>query len=68
MLADLNVIDHARLSLHPPVLVADLPAGGTRLMQAADGYIATIKRGDVIAEHGELTGARPGRLQRGPLG
>ncbi len=37
-------------------------------MQAADGYIATIKRGDVIAENGELTGARPGRLQRGPLG
>ena len=63
MLADLNVIDHDRLTLHPPVLVADLPAGGTRLMQAAEGYVATIKRGDVIAEHGELTGARPGRLQ-----
>jgi N-acyl-D-aspartate/D-glutamate deacylase len=65
-LADLNVIDHERLTLHPPVLVADLPAGGTRLMQAADGYLATIKRGEVIAEGGELTGARPGRLQRGP--
>jgi N-acyl-D-aspartate/D-glutamate deacylase len=65
MLADLNVIDHDHLTLHPPVLVADLPAGGTRLMQAADGYIATIKRGEVIAEAGELTGARPGRLQRG---
>jgi len=68
MLADLNVIDHDRLTLHPPVLVDDLPAGGTRLMQAADGYVATMKRGDVIAEHGELTGARPGRLQRGPVG
>jgi N-acyl-D-aspartate/D-glutamate deacylase len=51
--------------LHPPVLVADLPAGGTRLMQAAEGYAATIKRGEVIAAGGELTGARPGRLQRG---
>jgi len=67
MLADLNVIDHDRLTLHPPVLVADLPAGGTRLMQAADGYVATIKRGEVIAEGGELTGARPGRLQRGSV-
>ena len=64
MLADLNVIDHDRLTLHPPVLVADLPAGGTRLMQAADGYAATIKRGEVIVEAGELTGVRPGRLQR----
>ena len=65
MLADLNVIDHDHLTLHPPVLVADLPAGGTRLMQAADGYAATIKRGEVIAAGGVLTGARPGRLQRG---
>ncbi len=65
MLADLNVIDHDQLTLHPPELVADLPAGGTRLMQAADGYIATIKRGEIIAERGALTGARPGRLQRG---
>ena len=64
MLADLNVIDHERLTLHPPELIADLPAGGTRLMQAADGYVATIKRGVAIAGHGALTGNRPGRLQR----
>jgi N-acyl-D-aspartate/D-glutamate deacylase len=65
MLADINVIDFDRLTLHPPELIADLPAGGTRLMQAADGYVATIKRGEVIAMDGKLTGARPGRLQRG---
>ena len=63
-LADLNLIDFDRLRLHPPHLVADLPAGGTRLLQDADGYVATIKRGAVIAEEGNLTGARPGRLQR----
>ncbi len=63
-LADLNLIDLDRLTLHPPHLVADLPAGGTRLLQEADGYVATVKRGDIIAENGELTGARPGRLQR----
>ena len=65
-LADLNLIDHDRLALHPPRLVDDLPAGGTRLMQTADGYVATIKRGTVTVDGGTLTGERPGRLQRGP--
>ncbi len=63
--ADLNVIDHDTLAARPPALVADLPAGGTRLMQSATGYTATIKNGVVIAADGELTGERPGRLQRG---
>jgi N-acyl-D-aspartate/D-glutamate deacylase len=64
-LADINIIDHERLALKPPRLVDDLPAGGTRLMQPAEGYVATIKRGIVTAENGTLTGERPGRLQRG---
>jgi N-acyl-D-aspartate/D-glutamate deacylase len=67
-LADLNVIDLDRLRVRPPHLVADLPAGGTRLLQEAEGYRATIKRGDVTVADGELTGVRPGRLQRGPQG
>jgi N-acyl-D-aspartate/D-glutamate deacylase len=62
--ADLNVIDFERLQLRPPRIVADLPAGGSRLMQQADGFRATLVRGVVIAEHGSLTGARPGRLVR----
>ncbi len=64
-LADLNVIDHAALNVGAPKLVADLPAGGTRLLQAVSGYVATLKRGVVIAQNGQLTGAHPGRLQRG---
>ena len=40
--ADLNVIDHAALRLHRPVITHDLPAGGRRLDQTADGYVATI--------------------------
>ncbi|MFV0526860.1 MAG: N-acyl-D-amino-acid deacylase family protein [Acidimicrobiales bacterium] len=64
-LADLNVIDYDRLLIHPPHLVSDLPAGGTRLMQEAEGYVATIKGGEVVAAEGELTGAHPGTLQRG---
>jgi N-acyl-D-amino-acid deacylase len=65
-LADLNVIDLDRLALRPPHIVADLPAGGTRLLQEAVGYVATIKRGVTTVEAGELTGERPGSLQRGP--
>jgi N-acyl-D-aspartate/D-glutamate deacylase len=64
-LADLNVIDPDAIAVRPPQLVADLPAGGTRLMQTARGYDATIKLGVAIAEHGELTGDRPGRLVLG---
>ncbi|KUI29892.1 amidohydrolase [Mycobacterium sp. IS-1742] len=63
--ADLNVIDHAALRLHKPVVVHDLPAGGKRLDQTADGYVATVVSGVVIAERGVPTDARPGRLIRG---
>jgi N-acyl-D-amino-acid deacylase len=63
--ADLNVIDHAALQLHKPVVTYDLPAGGRRLNQTADGYVATIVSGEVIAENSVPTEARPGRLVRG---
>jgi N-acyl-D-aspartate/D-glutamate deacylase len=63
--ADLNVIDHARLRLHKPVITHDLPAGGRRLDQTADGYVATVVSGEVIAENGVPTAARPGKLIRG---
>ncbi|MGD9618851.1 MAG: amidohydrolase family protein [Mycolicibacterium sp.] len=63
--ADLNVVDAPALRLHKPVVVNDLPAGGRRLDQTADGYVATIVSGEVIAEHGVPTDARPGALVRG---
>jgi len=66
MLADLNVIDHDNLTLRAPEMVFDLPAGGRRLVQRAEGYRATIKRGQVIYRDGEPTGALPGQLIRGP--
>ncbi len=62
---DVNVIDHAGLTLHKPVIVHDLPGGGRRLDQTADGYVATIVSGEVIAENGVPTSARPGKLIRG---
>jgi N-acyl-D-aspartate/D-glutamate deacylase len=63
--ADLNVIDHEQLRLHKPVVTYDLPAGGRRLDQTADGYVATIVSGEIIAENGKPTAARPGKLVRG---
>ena len=63
--ADLNVIDFDRLTLHAPYIVHDLPAGGRRLMQKADGYEATLVAGEIIQRGGEATGAKPGRLVRG---
>lgn len=62
--ADLNIIDLSGLRLHHPELRHDLPAGGKRLVQRADGYTATIVSGTPIFENGEDTGARPGRLVR----
>ncbi len=62
--ADINVINHRSLRLREPRLVADLPAGGTRLLQASEGYVATIVAGEITREHDEFTGARPGRLVR----
>jgi N-acyl-D-aspartate/D-glutamate deacylase len=64
--ADVNVIDFDRLQLRPPEMHHDLPAGGRRLLQRADGYVTTIASGQVIYESGEHTGALPGRLIRGP--
>lgn len=62
---DLNVIDHAALSLHRPHKVDDLPGGASRLVQRASGYVATVKSGEVTFAGGEHTGALPGRLLRG---
>jgi N-acyl-D-aspartate/D-glutamate deacylase len=64
--ADVNVLDHAALALEPPEMVYDLPGAGKRLVQRARGYVATLKSGVVVREHGEATGERPGRLLRGP--
>ena len=65
MRADLNLIDLARLALPSPQMVYDLPASGQRLIQRAVGYHTTMLRGQVTFQHGESTGALPGRLVRG---
>jgi N-acyl-D-aspartate/D-glutamate deacylase len=64
--ADLNVIDLDGLRLHKPEMHHDLPAGGRRLLQRADGYRHTFVSGVETYADGQATGALPGRLVRGP--
>ena len=63
--ADVNLIDLDGLRLHSPEMVHDLPAGGRRLVQHVDGYVATFVAGQQTYASGEPTGARPGQLVRG---
>ena len=65
MKADINVIDFDGLALSRPEMRYDLPAGGKRLVQKAEGYRYTIVSGEIVLEHGEPTGATPGKLVRG---
>ena len=62
--ADINVIDLDRLRVAAPRPVRNLPGGGRRLEQKAEGYRATIVGGQVTYRDGAFTGALPGRLVR----
>ena len=62
--ADINIIDLEALNLHMPWVANDLPTGAPRLLQKADGYVATLVAGQVTCSNGRDTGARPGRLVR----
>jgi N-acyl-D-aspartate/D-glutamate deacylase len=63
--ADINVFDLSRLHLHAPEVSHDLPSGGRRLVQRAEGYSATIVSGKIVQREGDPTGQLPGRLVRG---
>ena len=63
--ADVNVIDLEHLRILPPVLRHDLPTGVSRILQPAEGYLATLVAGQVTRRHDADTGVRSGRLLRG---
>lgn len=65
--ADLNVIDLDNLRIRAPELHYDLPTGASRILQPAEGYLATIVDGTVTRRHDRDTGERPGRLVRGSV-
>ena len=62
--ADLNLIDLANLQLGDMKVLSDLPAGGNRILQGAQGYLGTWVNGTRTRENDKDTGARPGRLLR----
>ena len=62
--ADINIIDYERLSLDTPKMINDLPSGSHRLMQKAEGFVATFVSGEQIIEDSALCANRPGRLVR----
>jgi N-acyl-D-aspartate/D-glutamate deacylase len=62
--ADLNVIDLDALKLKTPHIVQDLPAGGKRFLQNAEGVEMTMVAGEIIYRDGAPTGALPGKLVR----
>ena len=63
--ADVNVLDLANLGLDPLQVHRDLPAGGSRILQPARGYVNTFVAGVKTRERDAETGARPGRVIRG---
>ena len=66
MRADVNVIDFDNVGIERPEMVFDLPAGAGRMIQRSTGYVATVVAGESVVESGEVTGALPGGVVRGP--
>ena len=62
--ADLNVIDYANLHEQTPEYVRDFPGNAGRFVQRAEGFVATVCNGEIILEHDQHTGTRPGRILR----
>ena len=62
---DVNVVDLAGLRVGRPEMVHDLPGDARRFVQRAEGWLATVKRGELLMEAGEDTGSRRGELLRG---
>ncbi|MCC5950919.1 MAG: amidohydrolase family protein [Acidimicrobiia bacterium] len=65
MLGDVNIVDLDHLGIGRPEMVHDLPGDARRFVQRADGWVATVKAGQLLMDHGADTGVRPGLLLRG---
>ncbi len=64
-LGDLNLVDLEHLCLRQPEMVRDLPGDARRFVQGSEGYVATVKAGQVTFRDGVDQGVRPGGLVRG---
>jgi len=63
--ADMMVFNPDTISPLEPEEAQDLPGGASRRKQLATGIEWTVVNGDVLLEHGQPTGACPGRVVRG---
>jgi N-acyl-D-aspartate/D-glutamate deacylase len=62
--ADVNVFDATTVGPAVPRLIDDLPGGGLRLEQRAQGFLATLVNGEVTINAGACAGPTPGQLVR----
>jgi len=67
MAADLTIFDAATVHPLPEDIVHDFPNNGWRIRERAQGIAYTVVNGTVLIEHGEHTGALPGRIHRNAL-
>jgi N-acyl-D-aspartate/D-glutamate deacylase len=63
--ADMLLFDADRVKPLLPTVVHDLPAGGRRLIQKAEGIAYTMVNGQVTLEDGKSTGANAGQVLKG---
>ena len=66
MVADLMVFDPARIGVKEDEITRDGPNGSPRRVQRAEGVEHVIVGGEPVFEHGQHTGAFPGRVLRAP--
>ena len=66
MVADLMVFDLARIGVKEDEITRDGPNGSPRRVQRADVVHHVIVGGEMVMDHGEHTGALPGRVLRAP--
>ncbi|MSP37258.1 MAG: hypothetical protein EXR70_02040 [Deltaproteobacteria bacterium] len=64
MAADLMIFDPNTIAPLEPGVAQDLPGGAKRRKQLATGIEWTVVNGQVLMEHGQHTGAYPGKVAR----
>ena len=65
--ADITIFDPDTITEKPRKPVESLPGGGVQVKREAVGIDHVIVNGTVLFENGEVTGALPGQIIRGPL-
>ena len=66
MVADLMVFDLDRINITEDEITHDGPSGSPRRVQRAEGVEHVIVGGEPVLDHGQHTGALPGRVLRAP--